>query len=416
MESQNEAEVVKETSVLADPPANFGKLLRSRRQEAGLSLVALAKKAGLARSTIVNLEHDLTAPSPQTLRRLASVKALRLCEIAKNDDGHRIEAWFCDAYNPMAMNHAMVRALNGPGGQIEQSYLYLDPQSACDWYLLCNNEQYISLYRSQVPLAKIAERIIKESKGIGIDVDGLGCGDGKTETELMQRLADLVPSPPDLQLYLLDISHVLLSEGYRTALNALAPRRIPVFAIHGDFNDIARNPLLYLHPTSIKRLRLFLMMGGTFGNIRDEPWFFRDLAACAERGDLAVLDCGLARGSVDDPAQIRNIDPAISAKRPADIYNRFLTGPLLRHIQGCRHVTLRTELSTHCPVPGSYSIENWATVEKEYELDRQFLVWRVKRYDLDKLSLCLSNLGWKTLQAWKYGPDKMAAVLLVQKQ
>ncbi|MFO0656191.1 MAG: helix-turn-helix transcriptional regulator [Polyangia bacterium] len=416
MDFASEPATVKEASVLADPPPNFGKLLRNRREEAGLSLVALAKKAGLARSTIVNLEHGLTAPSPQTLRRLVSVKALRFGELAKSDDAPRIEAWFCEAYNPMAMNHAMVRTLNGPGGQIEQSYLYIDPQSACDWYALSNNEQYVSAYRSQLPLAKIAERIIKESKGIGIDVDGLGCGDGKTETELMQRLADLVPSPPDLQLYLLDISHVLLSEGYRTALNALAPRRIPVFAIHGDFNDIARNPLLYLHPESIKRLRLFLMMGATFGNIRDEPWFFRDLAACAQTGDLAVLDCGLARGSIDDPEEIRKIDPAIKARRPAEIYHRFLSGPLLRHIQGCKSVTLRTELSTHCPVPGSYSIENWATVEKEYEPDRQFLVWRVKRYDPDKLSQCLNSLGWKTLQTWKYGPDKLAAVLLVQKQ
>ena len=148
----------------------------------------------------------------------------------------------------MAMNHAMVRRLT-PGGRVEQSYFYIDPQSACDWYALSNNEQYVSQYRSQIPLAKLAERIVGEQESI--DVDGLGCGDGKTETELMQRLADLIPSPPDLQLYLLDISHVLLSEGYRTALNALAPRRIPVFAIHGDFNDIARNPLLTYIPPAL---------------------------------------------------------------------------------------------------------------------------------------------------------------------
>ena len=31
-------------------------------------------------------------------------------------------------------------------------------------------------------------------------------------------------------------------------------------------------------------------------------------------------------------------------------------------------------------------------------------------------SQCLNSLGWKTLQMWKYGPEKLAAVLLVQKQ
>ena len=300
---------------------------------------------------------------------------------------------------------------------MDQTYLYIDPQSACDWYTLSNNEQYVNFIRSKAPLEKIAGRIIQESKGIGIDVDAPGCGDGKTETELVLRLADLsAGSPPDLQLYLLDISHVLLSEAYRMALNALAPKRVSVVGIHGDFNEITRNPMLYWHPESIKRLRLFLFMGLTLGNIRDEPWFFNDLAACAQPGDLVVLDFQLTRAPVETPELIKSLDAPIKARKPPDIYHSFLSGLLHRHTRGCKSVKLRTELSTHCPVPGSYSIENWATVEKELEQDRQFLVWRVKRYDLDKLSQFLSTIGWKTLQVWKYGPDKLAAVLLLQKQ
>jgi hypothetical protein len=232
----------------------------------------------------------------------------------------------------------------------------------------------------------------------------------------MQRLADHMPRPPDLQLYLLDISHVLLSEAYRTALDSLAPRRIPVFAIHGNFNDVSKNPLLYMHPRSIRRLRLFLMMGYTLGNISDEPWFFRDLAACAQPGDLAVLDFQLARAPADQPEKIRELDPPIRAKRPVASYTDFLSGPLRRHCRGLQGIRLRTELSTHCPVPGSYALENWAAVEKEDEPLRQFLVWRIKRYDLEKLSECLRSLGWNTLHAWKYGPEKLAAVLLIQRQ
>ncbi len=415
MESVSEESVLKETEILASPPANFGELLRSRREEAKLSVADLARKTGLVRTTIHNIEQGLTTASPQTLKLLASVKALRLTELDTSREG-ALDAWFTEQYNPMQMVRGMGAVLNGPGGQIEQTLLYLDPQSAFDWYALSNSEQYITAFRSKIPLDKLAERIIKESKGVGLDVDGLGCGDGKTETALMQLLADQMPAPPDLQLYLLDISHVLLSEAYRTALDSLAPRRIPVFAIHGNFNDVSKNPLLYMHPRSIRRLRLFLMMGYTLGNISDEPWFFRDLAACAQSGDLAVLDFQLARAPVDQPDKIRELDPPIRAKRPVASYTDFLSGPLRRHCRGLQGIRLRTELSTHCPVPGSYALENWAAVEKEDEPLRQFLVWRIKRYDLEKLSECLRSLGWNTLHAWKYGPEKLAAVLLIQRQ
>jgi len=415
MESVSEESLIKETEIVASPPANFGELLRRRREEAGLSVADLARKTWVVRTTIHNIEEGLTSASPQTLKLLASVKALRLTELDNSRDGS-LEAWFTEQYNPMQMVRGMGAVLNGPGGQIEQTLLYLDPQSAFDWYALSNSEQYITAFRSKIPLDKLAQRIFKESKGVGLDVDGLGCGDGKTETALMQLLADQMPAPPDLQLYLLDISHVLLSEAYRTALDSLAPRRIPVFAIHGNFNDVSKNPLLYMHPRSIRRLRLFLMMGYTLGNISDEPWFFRDLAACAQPGDLAVLDFQLARAPADQPEKIRELDPPIRAKRPVASYTDFLSGPLRRHCRGLQGIRLRTELSTHCPVPGSYALENWAAVEKEDEPLRQFLVWRIKRYDLEKLSECLRSLGWNTLHAWKYGPEKLAAVLLIQRR
>lgn len=414
MDTLAEAASLDEANLLSNPPPNFGQLLRSRREDAGLTIAALAAKAGVTRNTIVNLEQGLTAPNPQTIRRLVAVKSLRLSELAKNEP--TTEAWFTEAYNPMAMTRGMGKVLNGPGGQIEQTYWYLDPQSACDWYTLSNSEQYLTAYRSTLPLAKVAERVLKESKGVGIDVDGLGCGDGKSETEFMQRLADLMPSPPDLQLYLLDISHVLLSEAYRSAINVLAPRRIPVFAVHGNFHDVSKNPQLYMHPISIKRLRVFLMLGCTVGNINDEQWFFRDLAACAEPGDLVVLDCQLTRAPVEQPDMIRALDIPIRTKRPAEPYIDFLAGPLRRHCRGLKSLRLRTDLSLHCAVPGSYTLEYWADVEKDDEPTRQFLVFRNKRYDIVQLSDYLQRFGWTTLQTWKYGPDKLAAVLLIQRQ
>ena len=400
---------------IPDVPPNFGQLLQSRRAEANLTIAALAKKTGLTRNTIVNIEQGLTTPSPQTMRRLLAVKALRLLETGTGE-GPSVEAWFTKAYNPIDLIDGMTALLNGPGGRIEQTYLYLDPRSAVDYFVLCNTAEYVAAYREKIPHDQIAERIIKESKGVGLDVDGLGCGDGKSETALIQRLADRMPEPPDLQLYLLDISHVLLSEGYRTALNSLAPRRIPVFGIHGSFTDISKNPVLFAHPLTVKRLRVFTLYGCTFGNINDEPWFFQDLEACSQPGDLLVIDCQLVRAPADQPELIRAAEPLLKNGQPPETHHKFLTGPLKRHCEGLTHIKLRSVLSPHCLVPGSYAIEFWGDVEVEYEPKRRFLIQRVKRYDLDKLSTFLSTLGWKTLQTWKYGPGKLAGVLLAQRQ
>ena len=77
MESVSEESLLKETEIVASPPANFGELLRRRREEAGLSVADLARKTGVVRTTIHNIEQGLTSASPQTLKLLASVKALR---------------------------------------------------------------------------------------------------------------------------------------------------------------------------------------------------------------------------------------------------------------------------------------------------------------------------------------------------
>jgi transcriptional regulator with XRE-family HTH domain len=127
MESVSEESLLKETEIVASPPANFGELLRSRREAAELSVADLARKTGVVRTTIHNIEQGLTSASPQTLKLLASVKSLRLTELDNSRDGS-LEAWFTEQYNPMQMVRGMGAVLNGPGGQIEQTLLV--PRSA----------------------------------------------------------------------------------------------------------------------------------------------------------------------------------------------------------------------------------------------------------------------------------------------
>ncbi len=107
--------------------------------------------------------------------------------------------------------------LNGPDGQVEQTFWYLDPQSVSDWHALSNSEQYITLFRSKLPLDKLAERIVKLSKGIGpSDVDGAG-GRWQDRNTLCNGWPTPMPLPPDLQLYLLRYQPCLVAEAYRTA-------------------------------------------------------------------------------------------------------------------------------------------------------------------------------------------------------
>jgi transcriptional regulator with XRE-family HTH domain len=406
-----------------EAPRDFGTLLRRRRELAGLTYSGLARKAGLTRGTVRNIEEGVTTASPTTVRRLASVPALRLQTSEVGGAGierpdWQPDAWFAPQYNPLQIAREMYATLNGPGGQLDQTYLYLDPQSASDWHSLCNGERYTTAFRAQVPFDKVAERMLRESRGAGLDVDALGSGDGKTETMLMQRLADLMPSPPDLRLYLLDISHTLLSTAYRYASDALAERRVAVFPLHGNFHDIARMPVLYYHPAGVRRVRVFALLGNSVANLADETRFFRDLAECAVSGDLALVDLQTVRAPVERPDLIRENDPPIRDGQPTPSHVDWLSGPLQRHCRGIKAVKLRMELALHCPVPGSYSADCMADVEMHEGPPKRFLVWRIKRYDTAKLGDCLTSLGWEPIQTWQYGPgkEKMAAVMLLRRR
>ncbi len=53
------------------PPDTFAARLRSLRAEAGLSVAALAEKAGIARTSLHNIEAGRREPTFSTLQRLA---------------------------------------------------------------------------------------------------------------------------------------------------------------------------------------------------------------------------------------------------------------------------------------------------------------------------------------------------------
>jgi transcriptional regulator with XRE-family HTH domain len=55
----------------ASDPNSLGRVLAARREALGLSVRALAERAGINPVHIVNYETDLVVPQPRTLERLA---------------------------------------------------------------------------------------------------------------------------------------------------------------------------------------------------------------------------------------------------------------------------------------------------------------------------------------------------------
>ncbi len=178
--------------------------------------------------------------------------------------------------------------------------------------------------------------------------------------------------------------------------------------MHGSFHDIAKTPALYMHPTSIRRIRVFLMMGATIGNIENEPAFFRNLAACAQPGDLAVLDCQTVRAPADQPELIRQMD--INAKRARSAHELPIrpTDTSLSWTSRDQFAS-GTVHSVSCP----WQLRDPALGGCRRKMNQigHFLIWQNKRYDLPKLGECLLSLGWSTVQTWKYGPEDQAVLL-----
>lgn len=171
--------------------------------------------------------------------------------------------------------------LNGQGGSVEQTYAYLDPKSALNWYTLSNQSSYATIYRENMPLSGMAAQIQEWIAHAPLDFIALGPGDGKQEVRLLQHLLEdpesrQAKTRTDISLYLLDISQPLLSEAYRYASETLGGRSgVTVWAVQGNFHHLPRYTQLHYAPQRANRRRLIAMFGNTLGNLDNEPSFFR---------------------------------------------------------------------------------------------------------------------------------------------
>lgn len=393
----------------------LGQLVRRRRDQAELSLKKLAKRAGLCKNTIHNLEHGVHNPTAETMRRIFTVSELGLSptDLQASTSGEwNPNLWVAQGYNPVQMIGELFRQINGPGGSIEQTFLYLDGQSAADFLAICSTEHFSDSFRKTRPLHEVAEQIARLTRATPVDVNALGPGDGKSEIALISHLLDLDPAP-GMRLHLLDISHPLLVASMTLAAQTFIGRPIHMRGLHADFHKLNLSEPLQAGAFATTRRRVYTLLGYTLPNLDNELKFFESLAACAAPGDVCIVDIQTTYAESDDPAEIRAKDPAFNVPPPAN-YLKFTTGPLWRYGRGIRDIRCHFELGTECLIPGSYEINLIAMVEMLNGQEKRFVVGRFKRYDLKRLGESLRGRGWIPEWSKLYGgPSGKAAAVMV---
>jgi len=406
----------------------FGQLVASLRTAARLSRRELSRRTGLSEKTIWNVEDGSNVPTHATVLRLLSVKELGLSseqvpwqQESVSDFGSAPNCWIAPGYEPLKLFNELFEVLNGPGGTVEQTFVYLDHQSAVNWYELCNQSFYASKYRARLPLDAMARRILESSGHGRLDVIGLGSGDGKQESRLVEHLldwADEAKRAADLRLYLLDVSQPLLSAAYQHAAETVGRRRgVLVQTIQGNFHHWPRYTQLHRTAERGHRRRLISLIGFTIGNLENEARFFQHTLVGLAPDDLLLLDVLNAAADPQNPDEVQRKDPAF-ASGPTPEHRTWLTGPLMRYCQDLQSVDLKYVLGGPCTVPGSYAIDVIATVELRDRRHRRFALHRFKRYDPKRLAEMMRHLGWALEAEDPYGPDPanpVASLLLFRK-
>lgn len=411
--------LVPSASATQEGRRELAKLLRARRAAANLTQERLAELAGLSTGTIKGVEAGSATPTRSTLMRLLAVKELGL---QPNELPLKADAWqdqhaaptsyFSPTYEPMRMFLDLVAQLNSEGGYIEQTYAYIDSMSAAKWYALSTNENYERDYRRPVPLEQAADKLGQHLGRLGIDLICLGSGDARQETRLMQALASHRPQAMH-RMFLVDISHALLTTGYRHASEILDRLgNVTCYAIHGNFHHLPRYSQLHYQTEVAHRRRVLVMLGHTIANLDNEVRFIRHNLAGYAAGDCLVIDLRLSYGSPDDPEELLRLDPALAGGVPPAVAE-WLSGPIRRYVPDLVDVHCTHQLDTACAVRGSYAIEIMAHVKTKGGTERHFSISRHRRHDPDELAKCLRQFGWQELDRIPYGAGAKPDIMLM---
>jgi len=396
----------------------FGKTLRRHRAQAKLVVKEVADMVEVSESMIRHIESGEKRPGSRLLLRLLALAPLNLrpedLQAESSQPGVVPTLWLAPEYEPRQLITELTKRLNGPGCALEQTTAYLDYQSAADWLTTCNAPNYLAAFSNTEALATTAARIAEQCGAGGVDLIAIGCGDAKREVKLAEYLLQHSArhNIQDIRLFLLDISHSLLTEGHNHAKSVLGDSVKNIFALHGNFHDLYQYPL-FNRGDLRTRCRVFTLLGCTLANLDNEVRFFRDTMSAAVPGDFFIADYTNAYASPEQPDKVRARDPSLQTQM-RESHRMWLGGPIHRYCKGARDIDFTLELSTDCIVRGSYELTYVANVTMEKDAPkRRFVVWRVRRYDPAQLEDCLARAGWATELCSPYGGNDQSKLSLL---
>lgn len=333
-------------------------------------------------------------------------------------------------------------------------FLYFDPMGALAWENLIKRgydqdrwvhgagrcaEAWLDPTKTSAGGTKgpIAEAIGLGRRGVsaGLDVVSLGPGEGEKELAILQhvvnaekqseRLPWLAYAPVDVSIPLL----LVAAKGARRLLakterRALSPYLVKPFCSDFEEGSLSFTTRLPTGTLSNRRgLRLVLMLGNTFGNLRDEETFVRrKLSVLARPGDLVWLEVGLKLEPLDKDPLYRLTQQDV--ERTATETNRrlLLEGPYRRFeaAMGRSPSTLDMRIWTRendeaCRVPGAINFCHDLRIENE---NRSCTMLYSRRYQLEPLTAWLEGLGLEVLRIQRIedsrGMPRVAHLLLKQ--
>jgi len=265
----------------------------------------------------------------------------------------------------------------------------------------------------------------RKGRSLGLDVISLGPGEGEKEQQILQRVLQategsdqrlgwLAYAPVDVSIPLL----LTAAGGARQVMAkgaAASPRiRNQVKPFCADFEE-GNLSFTQRLPTAIHDdsdgVRLVLLLGAVFGNVRDEELFVRaKLRKLLRPGDLLWMEVGLRMDPLDREPLYRMTKPDVEESAAEANRRLLLEGPYRRwEVATGRKpasVGLRIwvrEDDDSCRVPGAVNFCHDLQLREER---RVCTMLYSRRYELESLSRWFERLGFEVLRLRKVEDSK----------
>ncbi|HLU66776.1 MAG TPA: L-histidine N(alpha)-methyltransferase, partial [Kofleriaceae bacterium] len=246
----------------------------------------------------------------------------------------------------------------------------------------------------------------------GVDIVSLGVGDGSKEVRLLRRLsakADSRQRPAWITFAPVDVSIALLLDASKAAREALLADAGEFAASHAVLPfcaDFEEGPLEFVRrlrtsvPTSADGLRLVLILGNVFGNLRDEERFVRQkLERLVRPGDLLWIEVGLRPNNLEDEPLYALTIRTDREETAAEANRRLLLeGPYRRWAAATGRASPNLdsrvwvrEDDDSARIPGSCNFCHDLIIKDER---RVVTMLYSRRYKLDALTTWWENLGY----------------------